>query len=61
MVLMFVWRDRKFRIVITILKNKVGTLKLLDFKKYYKATAIKTEVVMVKESTSSSTEQNKRQ
>ena len=47
---MFFWRDIKFRIVITILKkNKVGTLKLPDFKNYYKATAIKTGWLMVKE------------
>ena len=41
MILEFTWWGEKLRIVNTILKNNFGELLLLDFKTYYKATAIK--------------------
>ena len=40
-------------------KNKAGGLTLLDFKAYYKATIIQDSVVLVKEYTNRSVEQNR--
>ena len=35
LILMFIWRGRRFRLNNTILKDKVGGLMLTNFKTYY--------------------------
>ena len=44
LILKFIWREKRLKIVNTILKqrDRVGRLILPNFKTYYKATVIKT-------------------